>query len=58
MGQERCSAAQAFALLRRFSVETNRPMRALASDLITAVTGRPPTPPTPFVERRGDSRER
>lgn len=42
MGQQRCTADEAFALLRRHSQNNNRKLRDVAVDLITRVTGQPP----------------
>lgn len=48
MAQERCTTDQAFDLLRQHSQNTNRKLREVAVDLITRVTGHPPTTPVPF----------
>lgn len=48
MAQQRCTAGQAFELLRRASQRRNRKLREVAVDLITAVTGQPPEPPPSF----------
>jgi GAF domain-containing protein len=42
MGQQRCTAAQAFDLLRQASQHRNRKLRDVAADIITNVTGAPP----------------
>ena len=42
MGQQRCDADTAFALLRQHSQNNNRKLRDVAADLITRVSGRPP----------------
>jgi AmiR/NasT family two-component response regulator len=42
MAQQRCSADEAFALLRTHSQNNNRKLRDVAADLITRVTGQPP----------------
>jgi GAF domain-containing protein len=47
MAQQRCSADDAFAVLRRISQDTNRRVWDVAADLVTTVTGQPPRPP-PF----------
>lgn len=43
MAQQRCTADEAFALLRAHSQNTNRKLRTVAADIITQITGRPPT---------------
>jgi len=48
MGQQRCSADEAFNLMRRHSQNTNRKLRDVASDMITRVTGQPPATPRGF----------
>lgn len=48
MGQERCSAEEAFDLLRRHSQNTNRKLRDVATEIITRTTGHPPSDPKPF----------
>lgn len=48
MAQERCTAGAAFDLLRRHSQNTNRKLRDVAVDVITRLTGHPPSDPTPF----------
>jgi GAF domain-containing protein len=47
MGQERCTAADAFDLLRTASHNRNIKLRQVAEQIVTGVTGSPPTPP-PF----------
>jgi AmiR/NasT family two-component response regulator len=42
MGQQRCTAAEAFDLLRRASQRRNHKLRDVAADIITNVTGHPP----------------
>ena len=42
MGQQRCTAEEAFALLRKHSQNTNRKLRDVAADVITRVSGQPP----------------
>jgi GAF domain-containing protein len=42
MAEQRCTADQAFALLRQHSQNTNRKLRDVAADLITRVTGQAP----------------
>jgi GAF domain-containing protein len=49
MAQQRCTADEAFALLRAHSQNANRKIRDVAADLIHRVTGAPPAPRTPFV---------
>jgi GAF domain-containing protein len=41
MAQQRCSADDAFAILRRASQNRNRKLRDIASDIVTSVGGRP-----------------
>jgi GAF domain-containing protein len=48
MAQQRCTAEEAFALLRAHSQNTNRRLRDVAADLITRVTGSPPAAAPPF----------
>jgi GAF domain-containing protein len=48
MGQQRCTAAEAFELLRQASQHRNHKLRDVAADLITTVTGLPPQPPPAF----------
>lgn len=48
MAQQRCTASEAFELLRRASQRRNRKLREVAADLVTAVTGRPPEAPPAF----------
>ncbi|MEU5834006.1 GAF and ANTAR domain-containing protein [Streptomyces diacarni] len=50
MGQRKCPADDAFALLRETSQQHNRKLRDLCADLITDIGGRPPT--TTDVQRR------
>lgn len=47
MGQQRCGAAEAFAVLRTASQLRNRKLRDVAADVITSVSGQPPES-TPF----------
>ncbi|AQZ70357.1 hypothetical protein BKM31_12885 [[Actinomadura] parvosata subsp. kistnae] len=49
MGQRRCTAAEAFAIMRRTSQNRNRRLRDVAADIIIAFTGRPPQP-SPFAD--------
>lgn len=42
MGQQRCTADEAFALLRQHSQNNNRKLREVAADLIVRVTGKAP----------------
>jgi GAF domain-containing protein len=51
MGQQRCTAATAFDLLRQASQHRNRKLRDIAADIITSVTGQPPQPPPAFTVR-------
>lgn len=48
MAQERCSAERAFDMLRRHSQNTNRKLREVAAEIVTRVTGHPPSDPRPF----------
>lgn len=48
MAQQGCDADAAFDLLRRYSQGNNRRLREVAEDLITRVSGLPPTPGRPF----------
>lgn len=43
MAQNRCTADEAFAILRTASQGRNIKLRLVAGDIVTAVTGRPPT---------------
>jgi GAF domain-containing protein len=54
MAQEKCTADQAFALLRQHSQNNNRKLRDVAVDLITRLTGHPPDVPTEF-QRPGET---
>lgn len=49
MGQQRCTATEAFALLRQASQHRNRKLRDVAVDIITQVTGASPQPAPGFV---------
>ncbi|CAN5709578.1 GAF and ANTAR domain-containing protein [soil metagenome] len=48
MGQQRCSADEAFALLRARSQNSNRKLREVAAELISRLTGQPPADPPTF----------
>jgi GAF domain-containing protein len=48
MGQQRCTAAVAFDLLRKASQHRNRKLRDIAADIVTNVSGEPPTPRPAF----------
>lgn len=48
MGQQRCTAAVAFELLRRESQNSRRRLRDLAADLVARTTGAPPDEGRPF----------
>lgn len=48
MSQQRCTAAQAFDLLRQASQHRNRKLRDVAADLIANLTGQQPEPPPGF----------
>ena len=42
MGQNRCTADDAFEVLRAISQNRNVKLRDVAADLVTAVSGQPP----------------
>jgi GAF domain-containing protein len=46
MAQERCTAEQAFEMLRQHSQHNNKKLRDVAADLIVRLTGHPPVVPT------------
>jgi GAF domain-containing protein len=48
MAEQRCTADQAFELLRSHSQNNNRKIRDIAADVIERVTGAPPTDGAPF----------
>ncbi|WP_375431674.1 GAF and ANTAR domain-containing protein [uncultured Friedmanniella sp.] len=48
MTQQRCTAAQAFDLLRRYSQNSNRKLREVATDLVAQISGGLPGPGKPF----------
>ncbi|MFG3715227.1 GAF and ANTAR domain-containing protein [Micromonospora sp. NPDC049460] len=52
MGQQRCTAAEAFALLRQASQHRNRKLRDVAAEIIKQVTGTSPQPAPGFVAPR------
>ncbi|MFE9955591.1 GAF and ANTAR domain-containing protein [Micromonospora sp. NPDC005299] len=52
MGQQRCTAAEAFTLLRQASQNRNRKLRDVAAEIITQVTGESPQPAPEFVPSR------
>jgi AmiR/NasT family two-component response regulator len=43
MGQQQCTAGEAFALLRMRSQSSQQKLRDVAADLVTRVTGQPPS---------------
>lgn len=51
MAQQRCTADQAFALLRKHSQNNNLKLRTVAERLVAKVSGRP-APQTPAFQRR------
>jgi GAF domain-containing protein len=51
MGQRRCSANEAFAVLRKASQHRNLKLSVVAAELIEAASGHPPLPPRPFTQR-------
>lgn len=56
MGQQRCTADEAFELLRRASQHRNRKLRDVAADVVAGVTGRPARPSGCFraLDERAD----
>ncbi|MFR9777042.1 GAF and ANTAR domain-containing protein [Micromonospora sp. MS34] len=52
MGQQRCTAKDAFALLRKASQHRNRKLRQVAAEIVRQVTGEAPQPAPEFVSRR------
>ncbi|MGC1210910.1 MAG: GAF and ANTAR domain-containing protein [Micromonospora sp.] len=52
MGQQRCTASEAFTLLRQASQHRNRKLRDVAAEIITQVTGESPQPAPGFVTPR------
>jgi GAF domain-containing protein len=53
MGQQRCTAAEAFEILRQASQHRNRKLRELAAELITNLTGHAPQPGPEFRVETG-----
>lgn len=51
MGQQRCTADQAFHILRQASQHRNIKLHTIAAEIIESLTGQPPKPPRPFTER-------
>lgn len=51
MGQNRCTAAEAFAILSSASQHRNLKLRDVAASLIESLTGKPPTAAPQFVDR-------
>jgi transcriptional regulator with GAF, ATPase, and Fis domain len=51
MGQNRCTADEAFTILRSASQHRNIKLREVAATMIENVTGKPPAAPHEFVER-------
>jgi AmiR/NasT family two-component response regulator len=47
MGRQRCTAAEAFAVIRSASQNRNVKVREIAEQIITSITGQPPQEP-PF----------
>ena len=43
MGQNRCTVDEAFEVLRSISQNRNVKLRDIAADMVTAVSGQPPT---------------
>ena len=52
MGQQRCTASEAFTLLRQASQHRNRKLRDVAAEIITQVSGESPQPAPGFVAPR------
>jgi GAF domain-containing protein len=52
MGQQRCTADEAFALLRMRSQSSQRKLRDIAAELVTRVSGQPPQPGPSFAADR------
>jgi GAF domain-containing protein len=52
MGQRRCTASEAFTVLREASQHRNLKLAAVATDLVTTITGHPPEPPRQFNAAR------
>jgi GAF domain-containing protein len=50
MAQQRCTQAQAFAILRAASQNTNVKLRDIAGAIVTGVSGERPQPPPPFED--------
>jgi GAF domain-containing protein len=48
MGQNRCTATDAFEILRRASHHRNIKLRTIAAEIITRISGEPPDPSTTF----------
>jgi GAF domain-containing protein len=55
MGQNRCTAAAAFEILRRASHHRNIKLRAVANEIVTRIGGEPPDPGVSFVKTAGPS---
>ncbi|MER5884886.1 GAF and ANTAR domain-containing protein [Streptomyces sp. NPDC001941] len=51
MGQQRCTAGRAFEILTRTSQNRNVKLREVAADIITKVSGEPPSPSAPLRPR-------
>jgi GAF domain-containing protein len=54
MGERRCTAREAFAVLREASQNRNVKLQIVAAELIETMTGFPAEFPRPFVQRRPD----
>ncbi len=48
MAQQRCTASEAFTLMRRESQNSRRRLRDVAADLVARISGQPPEPGRPF----------
>ena len=51
MGQRRCTASEAFEILREASQNRNIKLYNVAVDLIHTITRHPPEPPRQFTQR-------
>ena len=51
MGERKCSASEAFEVLREASQHRNVKLQAVAAGLIQTMTGHPAQPPRPFTQR-------
>ena len=56
MAQQRCTADEAFTLLREHSQNSNRKLHAVAAELVTRVSGQPPGEPRTFQRSASSDR--